>query len=283
MPFRCVQGYTFRRCGGCGLVFMSPRPTAARLRTLYSEAYFESPDPACGYPVYRSDRAAVRDKAERLLPAVERHGRKGRLLDLGCAYGFIMEVARERGWEVAGIEPAEAVAASAASRLGAPVATDLFGAGLPGESFDAVLVWDVIEHLPDPRRALDEVARVLRPGGVLSVVTPDIGSLAARLLGRRWEEMRKMPEHIYFFDRASLGTLLRSAGFEPVEWGTVGKRMSLQETLSRLAPAAPWLWGTALVLARALGLHRLVAYFDPRWKVAVVARLTKPDGEAAGS
>lgn len=262
---------------------MSPRPTAARLRTLYSEAYFESPDPACGYPVYRSDRVAVRDKAERLLPAVERHGRKGRLLDVGCAYGFIMEVARERGWQVAGIEPAEAVAASAASRLGAPVATDLVSAGLPAASFDAVLVWDVIEHLPDPRRALDEVARVLRPGGVLSVVTPDIGSLAARLLGRRWEEMRKMPEHIYFFDRASLSTLLRAAGFEPVEWGTVGKRMSLQETLSRLAPAAPWFWGTALALARAFGLHRLVGYFDPRWKLAVVARLTKPAGEAAGS
>lgn len=262
---------------------MSPRPTAARLATLYSEAYFESRDPACGYPVYRTDRTAVRDKAERLLPAVERHAGKGRLLDLGCAYGFIMEVARDRGWEVAGIEPAEGVAAAAAAALGVPVATDLFSAGLPPRSFDAVLVWDVIEHLPDPHRVLDELARVLRPGGVVSVVTPDIGSLAARILGQRWEEMRKMPEHIYFFDRASLSTLLRSAGFEPVEWGTVGKRMSLQETLSRLAPAAPWLWGTALTLARALGVHRLVGYFDPRWKVVVTARLMRPAGEAIGS
>lgn len=283
MPVRCLQGYTFRRCGGCGLVYMSPRPTAARLRALYSEAYFESPDPACGYPVYRTDRAAVRDKAERLLPAVERHGSKGRLLDLGCAYGFVMEVARERGWEVAGIEPAEAVAASAAFSLGVPVAPDLFSAGLAAESFDAVLAWDVIEHLPDPRRALEEVARLLRPGGVLSVVTPDIGSLAARILGRHWEEMRKMPEHIYFFDRASLTTLLRVVGFEPVEWGTVGKRMSLEETLSRLAPAAPGLTRAALTLARASGLHRRMAYFDPRWKLAVAARLTRSAGGAIGS
>jgi hypothetical protein len=114
------------------------------------------------------------------------------------------------------------------------------------------------------------------------VVTPDIGSLAARLLGRHWEEMRKMPEHIYFFDRASLTALLRVAGFEPVEWGTVGKRMSLEETLTRLSPAAPGLVRAALVLARASGLHRLVAYFDPHWKLAVTARLTRSAGEATG-
>lgn len=255
---------------------MSPRPTASRLAALYSEAYFDSRDPACGYPVYRSDRAAVRDKAERLLPALERHAQRGRLLDLGCAYGFIMEVARERGWEVAGIEPAQAVAVAAAESLGVPVATDLWGAGLAAGSFDAVLVWDVIEHLPDPRLALSELARVLRPGGVLSVVTPDLGSLAARILGRRWEEMRKMPEHIYFFNRMSLTALLRATGFEPLEWGTVGKRMSLEETLGRLVPAAPWLWGAALTVARACGLGRLVAYFDPRWKLVVTARLTRP-------
>jgi SAM-dependent methyltransferase len=259
---------------------MSPRPTASRLRGLYNEAYFESGDPACGYPVYRTDRAAVRDKAERLLPAVERHAHKGRLLDLGCAYGFVMEVAREHGWEVAGIEPAEEVAASVARTLGVPVARDLESAGLAAGTFDAVLLWDVIEHLPDPRRTVDELARLLRPGGILSVVTPDVGSLAARLLGRHWEEMRKLPEHIYFFNRKSLVTLLRVAGFEPVEWGTVGKRMTLEETLSRLLPAFPRLGRAVLTLARASGLHRLVAYFDPRWKLAVTARLTRSAGTA---
>ncbi len=257
---------------------MSPRPTPSRLAGLYGEAYFDSRDPACGYPVYRSDRAAVRDKAERLLPGVERHVRKGRLLDLGCAYGFIMEVAQERGWEVVGIEPAETVAAAAASSLGVKVATDLWRAGLPASSFDAVLLWDVIEHLPDLRRTLAELVRILRPGGVLSVVTPDLGSLAARILGRRWEEMRKMPEHIYFFNRESLAALLRGAGFELLEWGTVGKRMSLEETLSRLVPAAPWFWGTALAVARACRLSRLVAYFDPRWKLVLTARRAGPAG-----
>jgi hypothetical protein len=97
-------------------------------------------------------------------------------------------------------------------------------------------------------------------------------SLAARVLGARWEEMQKMPEHIYFFDRRSLTTLLRATGFEPLEWGTVGKRMSVEETAMRLAPTAPRLWGAVRGLARALRQEGRMAYFDPRWKMAVAAR-----------
>lgn len=251
---------------------MNPRPRLEQLQGLYNEGYFESRNPAWGYPVYRNDRAAVRDKALRLLPAIERHGTKGRLLDVGCAYGFVLEVARERGWEIAGVEPARAVAQEAAAALGTPVLPDLLAAGFPDASFDAVLLWDVIEHLPEPKRSLEEVGRILRRGGVCSIVTPDVGSLAARLLGRRWEEMRKMPEHISFFDRRSLTTLLRASGFEPLEWGTVGKRMSVDETVGRLVPTAPWFWGTVKRAAHVLRCHGLVAYFDPRWKMAVTAR-----------
>jgi SAM-dependent methyltransferase len=268
-PFRELRGYRFQRCRGCGLVYMSPRPRPQWLRALYTEDYFASRDPSCGYPSYRADRDSLREKAERLLRAVERHGPRGRLLDVGCALGFTLEVARERGWEAA---------ADAARRLGpeVPISPDLEEARFPDARFDAVTLWDVIEHLPDPRRSLLEVARILRPGGVCSVVTPDLGSLAAKVLGGRWEEMQKMPEHIYFFDRRSLATLLRAAGFEPLEWGTVGKRMSVEETATRLRPSAPRLWGAVRGLARALRQQDRVAYFDPRWKMAVTARRVPP-------
>jgi SAM-dependent methyltransferase len=279
-PDRTLQGWPFRRCGQCGLVFMSPRPSAAALRRLYDERYFHSQDPSCGYADYAADRAPLREKAERLLPAIERHGRVGRLLDVGCAYGFTLEVARERGWECAGVEPAPTVRAGTAARLGLRVEPDLMAARFPDAAFDAVTLWDVIEHLPDPRAALREVARVLRPGGICSVVTPDAGSLAARLLGARWEERQKMPEHIFFFDRPSLSRLLRGCGFEPLAWTTVGKRMSLDETLTRLLPAAPRLLGAVRAAARGLRAARLAAYFDPRWKMAATARLARrPPGE----
>jgi SAM-dependent methyltransferase len=199
-----------------------------------------------------------------------------RLLDVGCAFGYTLAVARERGWEVTGVEAAAAVRERTARELGVRVEPDLLAAHFPAGSFDAVTLWDVIEHLPDPRAALLEVARLLAPGGVCSVVTPDGGSMAARLLGARWEERQKMPEHIFFFDRPSLSALLRSCGFAPLEWGTVGKRMSLDETLTRLTPAAPRVLGLVQRAARALGARRLVAHFDPRWKMAVVARAIGP-------
>lgn len=257
-------------------MFMSPRPTPHALRALYDERYFRSADPTCGYADYASDRLPLRDKALRLLPAVERHGRVGRLLDVGCAYGFTLEVARERGWEIAGVEASPPAAAGTATRLGVRVEPDLFAARFPGQAFDAVTLWDVIEHLPDPRAALLEVARLLVPGGICSVVTPDGGSLAARVLGARWEERQKMPEHIFFFHRRSLAALLRACGFELLEWATVGKRMSLDETLSRLAPAAPGLVGAVQRTARALGAAGWVHHFDPRWKMAATARLVRP-------
>jgi SAM-dependent methyltransferase len=272
LPFRRLQSYSFRRCRTCGLVYMTPRPTADRLRGLYTGRYFESNNPSCGYAAYAADRASLREKAARLLPLVERHGPRGRLLDVGCAFGYTLEVARERGWQVAGVEPAADVAEQTARVLGVPVETDLFAARFGDGTFEAVTLWDVIEHLPDPRRALEEVARILAPHGVCSVVTPDLGSRAARLLGTRWEEMQKMPEHIYFFDRASLAVLLRATGFEPLEWTTVGKLMSVEETVSRLIPTAPLFWRPVRVLARGLGLRGRVAYFDPRWKMAVTAR-----------
>jgi SAM-dependent methyltransferase len=251
---------------------MSPRPTAGALRALYSAGYFESPDPTWGYAVYQADRDSLRDKARRLLAVVERHRPPGRLLDVGCAYGFTLEVARERGWQVVGVEAAGDVAAATQARLGVTVHPELIAAGLPADSLDAVTLWDVIEHLPDPRSAAVEVHRVLKPGGLFSVVTPDVGSLAARLLGGRWEEMTKMPEHIFFFDRRSLSALLRSAGFEPLEWGTVGKQTRLGDAVTRMVPTAPPFWRAVHSLMRGTGLAGRVAYVDPRWKMAVTAR-----------
>jgi SAM-dependent methyltransferase len=254
---------------------MDPRPTPEALLALYDERYFASDDPHCGYAVYTADREALVDKATRLLDALERHGPRGRLLDVGCAYGFLLEVARARGWDVAAVEPATAVAAQVSARFGIPVPRDLAAAAHPDASFDAVTLWDVIEHLPEPRAELAEVARVLKPGGLCSVVTPDIDSLAARLLGRRWEEVQKLPEHVCFFGRASLGRLLEASGLRPIAWGTVGKRMALEEVLVRLTPTAPRLIGPLHALARGLGFDRHVGYFDPLWKLWVVARLER--------
>lgn len=269
---RELSGYRFHSCIECGLVYMSPRPLSSALTRLYDERYFASGDPAVGYPAYAGDASSLREKALRLMRGIERHGGKGALLDVGCAYGFTLEVARARGFRVEGVEPAAGVAERVNRELGVPVHRELFAAKLPDSSFDVVTMWDVIEHLSEPRKVLGEVSRILRPGGLFSVVTPDVGSLAAKLLGDRWEEKRKMPEHIYFFDRKSLARLLRSSGFDVIEWGTVGKLMSVREAAQRMGPALPKALRPLCRWLESSFLAARVLYLDPRWKLSVLAR-----------
>src|SRR5439155_18858419 len=125
--------------------------------------------------------------ARSTLERIERHVRRGALLDLGCWVGFLLAGARERGWSTLGAEPSEFAWRYARERLGLEVLhAGLLDADLPQGSFDAVVMADVIEHLPDPAGALDRLAQVLRPGGVVHLALPNAGSRLARSMGPRW-------------------------------------------------------------------------------------------------
>jgi ubiquinone/menaquinone biosynthesis C-methylase UbiE len=215
-PFRRQDGYVIVRCAGCGLRFLDPQPTETELTALYGEDYFVSADSrGRGYDGYVTEaqnwRRTFRDRLTDL-PATP-----GSLLDVGAATGFFVEQARAVGWDAIGIEPSEWAAAYARDKLGVEVhAGTLESMQFPDASFDVVTMWEVIEHLPDPRVTLAEVRRILRPGGMLVLSTPDAGSLAARLSGRRWLGWRKVPEHLFYFDRGTLDRLLSQSGFRPV-------------------------------------------------------------------
>ncbi|MDQ3849849.1 MAG: class I SAM-dependent methyltransferase, partial [Actinomycetota bacterium] len=193
------------RCPRCGHRQVDPMPEEGQLREAYAGA--ASAD-------YVDEEAGQRETARRALERIERHASdRGRLLDLGCWVGFLLAEARERGWEATGVEPSAFASAYARDRLGLDVRTaDLFGAPLPRRHYDAIVLGDVIEHLPDPGAALDRIHALLAPDGVLTLMLPDAGSRTARLLGRRWWSI--IPTHVQYFSRHSLGLLLRRAGYE---------------------------------------------------------------------
>ena len=205
------DGVEILECVDCGLAFYQP-PEDFCARRLYDAAYFSGTDARHGYDAYEDLELSLRSTFAHRLRAFPRPRAGARLLDVGAAYGFALDEARRCGWEASGIEISLPAARTGglltAGRLAVADAEALpFGSGC----FDALTLWDVLEHLPDPHAAVAEVARVLRPGGRLALCTGDVGSLVARLSGPRWH-LYTIPEHLFFYTRPSLRRLLESHG-----------------------------------------------------------------------
>jgi 2-polyprenyl-3-methyl-5-hydroxy-6-metoxy-1,4-benzoquinol methylase len=212
----------------CGLVY-TPPPTVAEAARGYTEAYYHGQV----YPNYVGDRRAIRRNAARVLGELERAVSGRRLLDVGCAHGFYLEAARERGWSVRGIEVSEHASSYARRELGLDVETGSIAAPPAGLGiFDGVMMWDVIEHLERPDLALARVREHMDPRGILMLSTGDYRSVLQRLVGRRWRIFGD-PTHIFFFDARTVTRLLTDAGFEVLSLRRRGKHVSLATALNQ--------------------------------------------------
>jgi len=212
------------RCPACGHMQLDPMPAEAVLESAYADASSEA---------YVDEEAGQRETARRILARIEKAQPPGRLLDLGCWVGFLLAEARERGWQGVGIEPSTFASDYARDRLGLDVRTDdLFTADLPAESFDAVVLGDVIEHLVDPGAALERIAALLAPGGVLTMMLPDAGSRLARRMGAKWWSV--IPTHVQYFTRGSMGTLLGRHGWDLLDIDTSPKAFTVRYYLERI-------------------------------------------------
>lgn len=226
------DGFEIVRCPSCGLVFRAHMPTAEELGDIYVDAYFASPADdgeigATGYLDYVADEELHRVNAKKRLDRLRQHTAPGRLLDVGCAAGFFLDEARRAGWEPHGIELSRSMASWAQERLGLPVKRAQFGeAELEPHGYDAITMWDYLEHSVDPAADLERSHHLLKPGGVLALSTGDIGSLAARLSGSRWHLLTPR-HHNYFFQPHTIRRLLGQAGFgvvsivHPAGWYSV--------------------------------------------------------------
>ena len=218
------NGHTLMLCNLCGLIFVSPMP--GEVSEIYNETYFSGGD-THGYVDYDRDKETMKFAFELYLGHMESTlGRKGKLLDVGSATGYFMNIARGCGWEVHGVEISEH-AASLGRAKGLDVKTGILeNLNLRGESFDAITLFDVVEHLRDPKSTLKEVNRLLKKGGIIVVTTPDSGSLWARVFGKRWH-LVVPPEHLVLFNRKNFGEILKLTSFTPHLTTTIGKHFTL--------------------------------------------------------
>lgn len=226
------------RCRCCGLVYVTPRLTEELIQQLYEQDYFQTGNGARrGYRDYIADQEYLVETFRRRMPLIDRYAfTQGRLLDVGCAAGFFLQVSYTHGWEVYGVEPASCVADYARSHLG----LDVFGgtlreAGFPSGYFDVVTMWDVLEHMTDPRAELLEVHRVLGREGLLVLETQNITSWAPRLFGKRWVHYGN-DLHLFHFSPATISRVLAETGFDLLKITAVnaGKVCSFQFIADKL-------------------------------------------------
>lgn len=262
-------------CAECELVYVSPRVTdAALLQGVYDHEYWHSAAPReRGYRDYAGDDALHLATFRRRLRALRRHlPARGNALDVGCASGCFLEVLAQEGWEVHGVEPSSTVRELTRRRLGPERVSAGSWEQLPddGRRYDLISFWDVLEHLPDPVRALEQATERLAPGGRVCILTQNVASPWARLLGSRWQHY-KHAEHLTHFSPATLERALGAAGLCTLAMGPrhAGKLVRLDFVVERAARISPWL---ARALSPLLRLGNPTLYVNPMDELLVVAQ-----------
>jgi SAM-dependent methyltransferase len=275
----------FVRCRDCGFVYADPRATLAEAQRFYQSVTDRgsgSLDAALGSPEWRDAVSARRAHLERAAKVL-RAPPPVRFLDLGFGDGSALAAARELGWEPHGLEYADWLVDAVAERLGAGIVSlgGIEEAGIEDTSFDVVYSWHVVEHVLDIDAWLADVARVLRPGGILILGTENADGLygkiwrgAFKLARRRTPWPPTSTDHTYWFSRSSLAAVVARQGLEPVTVSAYENRpleILRGESLSRLRNPR-WAGSLAIYV-----LSSVVSLIDPRaggkiWLVALKPR-----------
>lgn len=202
-----------RRCADCGFVTAATDLDATDFVALYGKDYFHGSE----YLDYVEERDSLRLNFAGRMSTLEEiaAGLRGKsLLEIGCAYGFFLEIASEHGVEARGIDIAADGVRYAQETLGVRAELGDYLAVRTGP-VDLIVMWDTIEHLPRPDLFIGKAAADLRPGGLIAITTGDIGSLNARMRGQHWR-MIHPPTHLHYFSVATLSRLLARHGLDIV-------------------------------------------------------------------
>lgn len=244
-------------CPTCGTVFQPVVPTAAELANWYSYMG-QVPRLSTLTPLLQRRLGRTLDE---LQPFAAQRPR-GRLLEVGCGGGLLVRVAQQRGWEVHATDVSESCCQLLRPLLADRLHQgDVQGAPFAENSFDAVVMMEVVEHLIEPLDDLQRVYALLRPGGALYVTTPNLDGFTAGVRGGKWRAV--VDEHLNYFTARTLETLLRKVGFSSFTHRTSYIDVaSLLGRSSQPDSAAPAASGPAS-LASTLRANLKAAVMDP--------------------
>lgn len=269
-------------------MWLHPMPTLDDLRRVYGDGYFSNAGllqraeaHIYGYVDYIAERinkqygyrALVADtKAALAGEGKLLAGEKPRWMDVGCGFGYLLDVAFDGGFAVSGLEFNRHAVEYVRSKYTYDVREGTIADMPPGARYHVISLLDVIEHLRDPFSDLRRLRSCIHDGGRLLVLTMDSDSLVSRFLGKRLEDFRRIREHLFFFSRRSLSAVLEACGWEVVQIESIGHTFEIEMLLDRLASMAPRLARVLRAMVRPRWLLKANVYVNPRTKVLVTAR-----------
>ncbi len=234
-----IGEYVYKRCSACGALFVANRLAAKEIHDRYSEVYFESnafaDQEGGGYPSYLEATENLERSFRQKLELVRKWKPAGRLLDAGAAYGTFLHVASSH-YDCVGLDVSAHAASVARREFAVRVEVgSIMQAPFDASSFDAIVMWDTIEHLVEPAAALAEIYRMLKPSGVVFISTDDVSNWLCKLLGAYWWSISP-PLHLCHFSRRGMAAALRRAGeFELIDLVKDKRSYSVSEIIEHLA------------------------------------------------
>ncbi len=217
-----VKEGAYRQCADCGLIYASPMP--ASLEQINEESFTRKLD------YYAAKIHTQQRRSRKKLSMFTPYRQTGNLLEIGCNAGAVLDVARQMGWNVKGVDLCASASDFARTELGLDVFTGTVeAAALPDNHFDAVFTNAVLEHCRDPLSVLRECRRILRPGGVFYGDTVNWDSITRRLLGIHWEYLNPRG-HVHLYTPQNVVSLCKQAGLEHVRTWTHGVRVCPRST-----------------------------------------------------
>lgn len=246
------HGFDVARCKKCGLIYVDIK--MENLKEIYNKDYYSGDKVTQSkyndketyekmrllneyhrYHDYMGNREQKEKCLEKVLERIEIIKKSGKILDVGCAAGFFLNIAKKHEWETYGVEISEYASDYARNKLGLNVFTgELMGAKFPDKHFDVIAMWDVIEHMQDPSASLKEAHRILKDDGLLIITTGDVSSLNAKIEGIENWYLMAPPWHLYYFSKETLKKILKKNRFKPIELRTDGITLSNNHIIRKI-------------------------------------------------
>jgi 2-polyprenyl-3-methyl-5-hydroxy-6-metoxy-1,4-benzoquinol methylase len=270
------------RCRSCRLVYAGPtRLTREETWTRYNPTYFADEYlPALGIVNGHVDLAAIDARYARMLAWLASHRPVGTLLEVGCGAGLFLKAAERAGWSVSGLDVMTAGVDFARTVLGLNVSPSAVeDADLQPGSYDVVALFDVIEHISNPKQLLAHLRTLLRPGGCLVLSTPNVDGISRRALGSSWAVLNP-GEHLFYFSETTLSAMLKQAGYVDVSFDRHYAGAGRYETLLPTHSFAPSALRTRVYTAAVNALpSRALGFIQARgWADSLYAIAHRPGG-----